>query len=56
MDNQAIKYEIIDKLIDLANNHNLIKCFQKQIIEKKEDFFLTHQTSTIQEFIINNKL
>ena len=50
------KYKIIDKLIELANNHDLIKYYQKQIIEKKEEFFCTEQNYNITEFIDALKL
>ena len=50
------KYKIIDKLIELANNPDLIKYFQKQIIQKKEEFFYTEQNYNIPEFIDAFKL
>ena len=37
------KYKIIDKLIELANNPDLIEYYQKQIIKKKEGFFFLNR-------------
>ena len=50
------KYKTIEKIIELANNPDLIKYFQKQIIKKKEEFFYTEQNYNIPEFIDAFKL